>query len=186
MKFKNIEKVSEGKFLSFYNVNYETANGIEKTYEMVSRNHQLKEFHELHDKTPDAVVMIMHDESNEKILLSKEYRMAAGDWVYNFPAGLVESGESLEEAARRELKEETGLDIIKIEDTLKESYSAVGLSNEKTVCILGIAEGSFQKSSSPMEEIKAGWFTKQEVKNLLKNEKFAARTQIYLYMWSRS
>ena len=35
------------------------------------------------------------------------------------------------------------------------------------------------------EEIEAGWYTKEEVRELLKTAKFAARTQAYCYAWSR-
>lgn len=51
----------------------------------------------------------MTDEDDEKILLNKEYRMSVGGFVYNFPAGLIDDGETPEQAARRELKEETDL-----------------------------------------------------------------------------
>ena len=67
-----------------------------------------------------------------------------------------------------------------------ESYSAVGFSNEKNVCIVGKASGEFKKSTSTVEEIEAGWFTKSQVQELLKTERFAARTQAYCYLWSKS
>ena len=65
------------------------------------------------------------------------------------------------------------------------SYSAVGFSNEKNICMVGTADGTFEKSSSPLEEIEAAWYTKEEVRNLLLTEPFAARTQAYAYLWSR-
>uniref|UniRef100_UPI003FED91E1 NUDIX hydrolase n=1 Tax=Eubacterium sp. TaxID=142586 RepID=UPI003FED91E1 len=135
--------------------------------------------------TPDSVFLIMHDEKNEKILLNKEFRLALGDWVYNFPAGLIDEGEEPIESARRELKEETGLDLLTVNDILPLSYSAIGFANETNLCIVGVADGTFSKSSSTVEEIKAGWYTKDEVKKLLKTELFAARTQSYCYLWSK-
>ena len=60
------------------------------------------------------------------------------------------------------------------------------VSNEKNVCCVGKAGGSFSKSSSTLEEIEPGWYTKEEVRKLLKTEPFAARTQAYCYLWSRS
>lgn len=127
----------------------------------------------------------MHDETGEKILINKEFRMAPGTWVYNFPAGLIDPGEEPEESARRELKEETGLDLVSIDEWIGESYSAVGFSNEKNVCCVGKATGSFAKSSSTLEEIEPGWYTREEVRKLLKKEPFAARTQAYCYLWSK-
>ena len=107
-------------------------------------------------------------------------------WVYNFPAGLIDPGETPEVAAARELKEETGLDLISIEDTIGLSYSAVGFSNEMNVCVVGKCDGEIKRSDSSFEEIQAAWYTKEQVRELLKTERFAARTQAYLYLWSRN
>ena len=38
MKFVGIEKKEQGKFITRYDVQYETVDGIVKTYEMISRN----------------------------------------------------------------------------------------------------------------------------------------------------
>lgn len=185
MKFRSIKKVHKGKFIHRYDISYETEEGVEKVYEMISRNPSIETLEELQDRSPDAVVLIMHDETGEKILLNREFRLALGNWVYNFPAGLIDPGETPEESARRELKEETGLDLIAIRDKMALSYSAVGFSNESNICLVGTAAGTFQKSSSAVEEIEAGWHTKEEVRRLLESELFAARTQAYCYLWSR-
>jgi ADP-ribose pyrophosphatase len=42
------------------------------------------------------------------LLLVRQYRHAASDWLLEVPAGRVEPGEQAEAAARRELEEETG------------------------------------------------------------------------------
>ena len=110
--------------------------------------------------------------------------MAAGTWVYNFPAGLIDPGEVPEQSEKRELWEETGLELYEINDELGLSYSAVGFSNEMNVCVIGKARGEFRQSTSNVEEIEAGWYTKEEVRNLLKTERFAARTQAYCYLWA--
>lgn len=185
MEFKSIKKVHEGKFITRYDVVYETVDKKEKVYEMISRNRNITDYESLADSKEDAVVLIMHDRSGEKILLNREFRMAVGQFIYNFPAGLIEPGEDVYQSAKRELKEETGLDLISVEHTLFNSYSAIGFSNEKNKCIIGVAEGEFAESSSTYEEIYAAWYTKAEVRELLKDQYFAARTQTYCYMWSR-
>ncbi|MDY4953283.1 MAG: NUDIX hydrolase, partial [Candidatus Onthomonas sp.] len=93
MKFVSMKKVHEGKFLSRYDIVYETIDGGRKNYEMVSRANDRTEFHQLHDHQPEAVIMIMHDEKKEKILINREFRLAMGEFIYNFPAGLVDEGE---------------------------------------------------------------------------------------------
>ena len=82
--------------------------------------------------------------------------------------------------ARKEIE-----NIAKIKDRIDGGYSAIGFSNELTVCFIGVATGEFKESTSAEEEIEADWYTKEEVRDLLKNEKFAARTQAYCIAWSR-
>lgn len=184
MKYKGIKKVHEGKFITRYDVEYETELGNNKIYEIISRKKDLRTLEDVQNKNADAVVMIITDETGERILLNKEFRLAVGCWVYNFPAGLIDPGESHYAAAIRELKEETGLTISRVKDILPPSYSAVGLSNEKTICVFGTAAGKFRKSDSDVEEIIPGWYTKEEVLSLIRTECFSARTQAYCYSWA--
>ena len=184
MKYQGIRKIHEGRFITRYDVDYITAEGNPKTYEIISRNRDIRSLDDLMNKKPNAVVMVLTDESGERILINREYRMAMAQWIYNFPAGLIDPGETAEESAKRELWEETGLRLVRIDDVLDNSYSAVGFSNERNVCVFGAAEGEFRKSTSDAEEIVPGWYTKEEVKKLLRTEAFAARTQAYCYAWA--
>lgn len=185
MKWRGIQKKEEGAFITRYDVTYETVDHQEKVYEMISRNRNIRTQAELRGDRPDAVVIIATDERDEHILISREFRLAAGCFVYNFPAGLIDPGEEAEESARRELREETGLELYEITDKIGLSYSAVGFSNEMNVVVTGRARGEFQPSTSTVEEIEAAWYTRAEVRQLLQTERFAARTQAYCYLWSR-
>lgn len=186
MKFKSITKRESGRFITRYDACYETVDNQTKVYELISRNDNITSFEDLHGKAADAVVIIATDESEEKILLNREFRMAPGEWVYNFPAGLIDPGEVPEQSAKRELMEETGLELYEITDFIGTSYSAVGFSNETNVCVVGKARGEIKPSTSTLEEIDARWYSKEEIKKLLKTEKFAARTQAYCYVWSKA
>jgi ADP-ribose pyrophosphatase len=185
MKYKKIEKIHQGRFITRYDVTYETEAGNEKVYEMISRDPNINSEEALKRGKIDAVVMAIFDETGEKILLDCEYRLAVDAWVYNFPAGLIDPGETPEVAAKRELREETGLELYAIDDVIGESYSAVGFSNEKNIMIVGRARGTFAESTSEYEEIRSGWYTKEEVRKLLAEAIFAGRTQAYCYMWSK-
>ena len=186
MKFLGIRKIHEGKFITRYDVDYVTAEGHAKTYEIISRNSSIQTLEQLQNRQANAVVMVLTDASGQRILVNREYRMAMAQWIYNFPAGLSDPGETPEESARRELWEETGLTITRIDDVLDGSYSAIGFSNERNICIFGKAEGTFRESTSDAEEIVPGWYTKEEMKHLLRTECFAARTQAYCYAWANS
>ena len=184
MQYKGIRKIHEGRFITRYDVEYLTEEGNPKTYEIISRNKNIRTLDELQNRTPDSVIMILTDESGERILISREYRMAMAQWIYNFPAGLIDPGETPEESAKRELWEETGLDLIRVDDILDNSYSAIGFSNERNVCVFGAAAGEFRKSTSDAEEIVPGWYSREEIRKLLRTEPFAARTQAYCYAWA--
>ena len=58
MEFRGIEKREEGHFITRYNLTYQTAGGTEKVYEMISRDKNIADFAALHDRGPDAVVLI--------------------------------------------------------------------------------------------------------------------------------
>ena len=163
MEFNSIEKKEEGKFITRYDITYTTVDHKKKVYEMISRNKNLTTQEELSDHPADSVVLIMHDKTGERLLLNREFM----------------------ESAARELREETGLTLVQVNDILGESFSAIGFSNEKNVCVVGVAEGEFAPSTSTVEEIEARWYTKSEVRKLLKEEYFAARTQSYCYLWSK-
>ena len=186
MEFQGIEKVHEGRFIDRYNLTYVTKDNRTKVYEIISRNKDLTGPEEIRNPHTDGVVIVVTDQNDEKILLNREFRMAVNDYVYNFPAGLIDPGETPEIAAARELREETGLTLLSIEDKLYDSYSAIGFSNETNAVVIGKASGEFAPSTSTLEEIEAAWYTKKQVKELLKNNYFAARTQAYCYMWSKN
>ncbi|MBZ5651634.1 MAG: NUDIX hydrolase [Acidobacteriia bacterium] len=74
----------------------------------------------------DAVGIIPVDAAGH-ILLTKEYRSAAGEIRWRIPAGGVQEGELPEDAARRELREEIGYDCHELVPILraKESFRSV-------------------------------------------------------------
>lgn len=57
-----------------------------------------------------AAGAVVQDERGRILLVLRAYAPEAGRWTV--PGGHVEPGETLEQAARREVAEETGLDIV--------------------------------------------------------------------------
>ena len=56
-----------------------------------------------------VVVLAVDDRNREpRVLLEKQYRHAAGRFLYELPAGRIDKGENALKAAKRELLEETG------------------------------------------------------------------------------
>jgi ADP-ribose pyrophosphatase len=56
---------------------------------------------------PGAAAVVPVDE-DDRILLVRQYRHAAGGWLLEVPAGKLDDGEDPAQCARREVEEETG------------------------------------------------------------------------------
>lgn len=54
------------------------------------------------------IIAILEKPGGPEVLLEKQFRPPTGRIAIEFPAGMVDEGESPEEAAIRELREETG------------------------------------------------------------------------------
>lgn len=180
MKFINLEKVRDGKYLKNYELTYINKAGKEKKYEIVSR----KNLETVADigRVPSGVSIIAT--CGEKLLLLHEFRMGINKFVYNLCAGMIEEGESVEECVRRELYEETGLTVKHVKAILPPSYSAVAISDTKTYIAFVEAEGTMEDHTSDNEEIQAAFYAKEEVQKLLETEEFSSRAQLAAYFFA--
>lgn len=87
----------------------------------------------------DGVFVIAYDKQG-RLLLNYEYRPAIGKYVWAFPAGLVDKGETIEQAAVREVKEETGLDLT-VATSYNNNFVSPGLVDERVGIVTGIVRG---------------------------------------------
>ncbi len=181
MKFNKLDKKYEGKYLTYYVAEYTNSENNLKKYEFVSRNKNLTK--ETFGNIPNNAVAIIAFDDEGRILLEKEYRLACNKWIYSFPAGLIDSGEDSVTAAKRELREETGLELYEVDDILPVVHSAMGISDDALTTVIGKARGEIKASIFADEEIETKWYTKAEAKELLKGNNLSSRCQMFLYMW---
>lgn len=78
-----------------------------------------------------SVVVLAVDDSRPtpRVLLERQYRHAAGDYLWELPAGRIDPGENELQAAKRELIEETGYRAERWKRILK-FYASPGFVNE--------------------------------------------------------
>jgi ADP-ribose pyrophosphatase len=74
------------------------------------------------------IVVVVPFLDDETILLIKQYRYVWGKWSWEVPAGHQDLNETKEQAAMRELEEETGYQAKDL--TLKSSYFSSSVSNQ--------------------------------------------------------
>lgn len=183
MKLEKLSKNYQGKYLAYYTAEYRNNDGGIKCYEFISRNNNL-DMSSFGKGRSQGVGMVTLSLDKTKVLLQKEFRLACNAWVYNFPAGLIDEGENAEQAARRELEEETGLHIVEVIKVLPPSYTSQGTSDEMMNILICTCEGEIKESNHVDEEIIARWYTKEEIRELIDSGAFmSVRTQMFLYQW---
>ena len=113
----------------------------------------------------DSVIIVATD-SNGNYILTFQTRIN-DKIIAEFPSGYIENGEDVIEAAKRELKEETGYvsDNVTIIDN---SYYSVGIDN--SICYVVRIKNSIKAFNvNPNENLTYGIFTEEELKYLLNN-----------------
>lgn len=93
--------------------------------------------------TGSVVVLAVDDSGREPlVLLERQYRHAAGDFLWELPAGRIDPGEQELQAAKRELIEETGYRASKWRRILK-FYASPGFVAETMAVYMatGLREG---------------------------------------------
>lgn len=178
MKLLRMKKVRDGRYLKDYELTYENKIGKEKVYEIVS----LKELSGpkfLGAAVTGVSIAAVYD---GKLLLLKEFRMAINREIYGLCAGHLEENETVEDCIRRELYEETGLDLKRIIKIFPPSFSTVTISDAKTQIAFVEAEGTISdEHMSANEQIKAAFYTPAEVLHLIETETFSSRAQMIAY-----
>ncbi|HHX10453.1 MAG TPA: NUDIX hydrolase [Firmicutes bacterium] len=114
------QTVFSGRILSVRVDTVLTGEGKQTTREIIER--------------PDTVSVVAIDE-NHNILLVRQYRYATGKYTVEIPAGVIDPGETPEQAARRELREETGYDC-DVLIPMHTYWPAIGYSTEKMTIFL--------------------------------------------------
>lgn len=174
-----IEQLTENPHLNMYFFKGKNKKGGTVKYYVASR---AKAVSELKIKTrknrPDGVIIYsIYGEQKDQVVLVRQYRYSIGDYIYEFPAGLVEDGENYREAGVRELKEETGLELSLIDaDEMyeKPGFTTVGMTDESCATIYGYASGEIsKKGQEDSEEIEIVLADRAEVKRILKEEHVA-------------
>ncbi|MEI3337142.1 MAG: NUDIX hydrolase [Clostridium sp.] len=185
MKLINIKKETNNKFLNLYTLELTNKVGKRKDYYVASRREQEELACVTKDHKRADGILILPVTKDGEIVVIKQYRPALGDNVFELPAGLIEKGENIEEAAYRELYEETGLKGLSCEVILKPSYVSSGMTDESIVTVKVLAEGTTtNEHAEEDEEIEIFKFKKEEIDNLVKNENIGARDALVMMLFA--
>ena len=177
-EIKQATRKTENPYVNLYELETKDRVGHDKHYYVASRAKTAEDLKlSTHNEKPDGVIIYGLTPEKDKVLLVRQYRYSLDEYIYEFPAGLVETGEAMTDAAVREFHEETGLHlkVIPADDMYtKPRFTTVGMTDEACGMVYGYASGvpdnRFEESSEDIQVVLAD---KKEVRRILKEENVA-------------
>ncbi|MCI7638655.1 MAG: NUDIX hydrolase [Clostridiales bacterium] len=177
-EIRSIQQKTHNRYLNYYELEAVHRDGSVSPYYMASRAKEVKHLKAVtHENKPDGVILYgVYGEAKDRVVLIRQYRYPLGDYVYEFPAGLVEEGEEMGAAGIREMYEETGLVFTPVDAGCcsRPFFTTVGMTDESCGMVFGYCSGeptSVHEEAS--EEIQVILADRAEAKRILREENVA-------------
>lgn len=128
-------------------------------------------------EVPDFCNVVIVTEK-EEIVLVRQYRYPIDQTTYELPGGIMEANETPEQAALREMKEETGYMSTDIEYLIKVGANPALMNNSGHFFLARNAVNTHITQYDALEDIDIVLFPKEEFLALLKENKLRHGVQI--------
>lgn len=173
-----VKKLTENRFLNLYEMDARTRSGSAISYYVASRARKTENLKAIegHRRADGVILYGVYGENQDRIVLVRQYRYPLGDYVYEFPAGLVEPGENVREAGIREMYEETGLTFTPVEggDCQRPFFTTIGMTDESCGLCFGYCAGTPSNAhQEDTEDIQVILADRTECRRILKEENVA-------------
>ena len=181
-----LKKLTDCRWANLFEVRVKRKGQAERSWVMCSRKD--KPIDKAGEADAVLIVATIEIAGEKKLVVTKEFRVPIWDYEYGFPAGLIDDGEDIEETVRRELKEETGLELVRIKHISSPVYSSAGLTDES--CHMVLVEAKGQPSTEWLdgaEDIEVLLLDVEGIRNLLASDKkVAAKAWGLLYHYTQT
>ena len=161
-----VQKIYSGNVIDLQLEQVELPNGVQCELEIVQH--------------PGGVAIVAINAQNE-ICMLRQYRHAAGGWIWEIPAGKIETDEAHAVTARRELIEEAGVDASDWA-YLGKTLSSPGVFTE--VIHLYLAKGltSAEQAHEEIEVLDVHWLSLDQIMSMVTaGEVVDAKTLVALF-----
>ncbi len=182
MEIRKADKLTNLKWLNIFNVAYVAKDGRRRSWQIASRSKAPKCITGMYGR-PDAVIIVPFHTAEKKMVITKEYRVPLADYEYGFPAGLIDPGETIEQAARRELREETGLKIVRFLKFSPPVYSSAGMTDESVSMVYVECDGSPSTAGNQSSEmIEIQLVTRNQASQICQNPEYKFDAKAWLVL----
>ena len=187
-KTMKLYKQTDNRFLNMYEMDFSDRDGKAKKYFFASRAQKEENLKMNAGFYADGVdIAAFYD---EKIVLVRQYRKPIDAFIYECPAGLIEPGETPEEAAVREFHEETGMTLHPVaapEGWNRPFFTSIGMSDEACSTVFGTAHGQISdKWLEPSELLEVKLANRTEAERILREEPLSIRCALLLMQFVSS
>ena len=177
-EIKSIHQKTHNRHLNYFELEAVHRDGSVSPYYMASRAKEVKHLKAVtHENKPDGVILYgVYGEAKDRVVLIRQYRYPLGDYIYEFPAGLVEEGEEIGAAGIREMYEETGLVFTPVDagSYSRPFFTTIGMTDESCGMVFGYCSGlptSIHEEAS--EDIQVILADREEARRILREENVA-------------
>ena len=135
-KINSITKQTDNRYVNLYNVKATSVHNTPVNYFVSSRAKDVDSLKMVtHKNNPDGVIIYsIYGEKHDKVVLIRQYRYTLGDYIYEFPAGLVEPDEN--GYASGEISSKAQEDTEEIEVILADREEVKRILKEENVAIM--------------------------------------------------
>lgn len=175
---KSICQQTNNRFLNCFELEAVHRDGRVSPYYVASRAKDVASLKAVtHENNPDGVILYgIYGQQRDRVVLIRQYRYPLGDYLYEFPAGLVEDGEEMTQAGIREMFEETGLTFTPVEagSYSRPFFTTAGMTDESCAMLFGYCTGvPTSANEEASEEIQVILADRAEAKRILQEENVA-------------
>lgn len=188
IRIEGIEKQTENPYLNMYVADAIGNTGKHFSYYFASRREKEDLIANTRKIETEAAIIygIINKDGEDHMVLVRQFRIPLNMKIYEVPAGLIDQGETVEEAAVREFKEETGLDLQIYHggaELFRRTFiQAQGIADECGTMIYGKATGEVSTAGlEDREDLEVILANKAEVRRILSEERVSLQA---LYLMS--
>ena len=174
-RVNGIKKQTDNRFLNLYELDATFRDGSRAPYYVASRRKSADMIKAATgDNRADGVILYgVYGEKKDRVVLVRQFRYPINNYVYEFPAGLVEPDEDMLEAGVREMREETGLNFTPVQ-TARPFFTTIGMTDESCGTVFGYCSGEPSVAGQEgTEDIQVVLADREECRRILKEENVA-------------